>query len=344
MSSLFDHSRQVDLLVVGGGGQGAKSGNVDGSSTTNRGHGGGGGAGGAVLEYKDVWVTGDLNVAIGEGGGTVNRVYGYISVNCDGGETSVSAVNTGPFSGVYTAPGGESGGFSLQGGHAYYVSDIAPNHYPFFSAALVNERKRDYFVTGDTIICTRYNAVHTSINKFKYQMKNFVGTPLERYNYGLSIFSPPMFDYVPYGPGNQIFNLVTYDNQMQKNPGRGNYNGSTGGFGGGLFSSDPYNYSDYSVSINLANINYPGQNGSVFADGYSTNKTAHAYGAGGGGGACGDNVTGGTGFHGAGSGASATSNASSALPNTGGGGGGGHPSLVNSGNGGSGLVVISWYE
>jgi hypothetical protein len=342
MSSLFDSPRQVDLLVVGGGGQGAISGNV-GGNTTYQGHGGGGGAGGAVLEYKDVWVTGDLNVAIGEGGGTVNRATSFIyAPNNDGGETSVSAVNTGPFSGVYTAPGGESGGFSAQGGYAYILSTTAPlGNF----ARLVNERLRIDGEGSALLAPTRYNRVHTSINKFKYQMKNFVGTPLERYNYGLSIFTQPLFYYTTYGNATIPFNILSYTNQMQKNPGRGNYNGSTGGFGGGLFSTDFADYQfDFNASVNYAHVNYPGQDGSKFADGYSTNKTAHAYGAGGGGGACGDNVAGGRGSHGAGSGASATSNASSALPNTGGGGGGGHPSLAGSGSGGSGVVVISWNE
>lgn len=362
MSMLFTRPTKVDMLLVGGGGSGGATippiynqylaSGYNGSYIPYQGMGGGGGAGGSVVEYKDVWLTSDVIVTVGAGGAP--GANGYINVNMghDGGETSIISTVPGPFSGAYTAPGGESGGLSAntvdftKGSTTLAVIIVSP------SPTVIAENRLDAGRFMGSVSLTRYNRIHTSINAYRYAMKNFVGTDDERVTNALSIVSQPIYFLDPYsveGPAYTTYSdtqppagAVKYDDywcQMAKNPGRGNYNGSTGGFGGGMFATGLGQ--DQTTCYNSNKVEYNGQDGYGYADGYSTNKSVHPYGGGGGGGAVGVSSLGGQGINGAGNGASYNILATSAVSNTGGGGGGAHPQR-NPGSGGSGLVVISW--
>lgn len=203
-----------------------------------------------------------------------------------------------------------------------------------------NSSYSDYYVTP-------LNRTHSVIRDYKQVIEDTIrlSSPDQLVAALTSIvqsISPSLY-YNYYDPnpgsyyGERVGYFQRYDKRLVKNPGRGQYGGSTGGAGGGLVSDVNDNYYS-SDSTGMA-----GSAGGVFADGTSTTKYLQPYGSGGGGGSRGTNAAGGVGQYGAGNGASSVSPATAALVNTGGGGGGSSGYQLPSA-GGSGVVIISWDE
>jgi hypothetical protein len=346
MATLFSQPTKVDLLMVGGGGGGA---NLVRNSSNSTCYGGGGGAGGGVVEYSNVWVTGDLVVTVGAGG----------AANTPGGATSVVCAVPGPFSGVYTSPGGENGGRGPDGmGQSRLFKcdlPLAPNGV-FIGADVLDP----------TIVITLspYNEVQSSPAAF-LDAASRLTTAADRATYANLHLSPPLYFATTEGsdpfpasragapillyPGNTppANFFEPYDIRMSKNPGRGVSGGSTGGAGGGVLPVGKYTTNDSVNTGDTVNTNTPspasGYPGSSFGDGLYSTRTAHPYGGGGGGGSVSSPAAGGPASNGGGGGASSTNAAFAGAANTGGGGGGASTQFTAA-SGGSGLVIMTWTE
>lgn len=329
MSTLFPIPTKVSLLIVGGGGGGANRYNGNGA-------GGGGGAGGSVVEYKDVWVTSDLVITIGAGG----------AASTPGQSSSVVCSVPGPFSGIYTAPGGENGGRGpdqMSQSHLYQYPKVQ------ISTGVYAPVNGTGIYTGSDGLDPRIVVTISPYNENQASPASLLAAipriraASDRFSIANLRMSSPLFFATTDGstpfptnlagaPGGLGFAL--YDYRMSGNPGRGVSGGSTGGAGNAL----GYGESAYTDTSFVT----PGLNGGKLQDGFPVG-TAHPYGSGGGGGATGSPAAGGLGSYGGGNGASSSSPATVGMVNTGGGGGGASTQYFAA-SGGSGLVVMTWSE
>lgn len=321
--TLFSQPTKVDVLAVGGGGGGGNSSVSLGTTTSDGQFGGGGGAGGAVIERASWWVNGNLTVTVGNGGAVVTA-GGATTLSCD--------ASLGVDSDAIIAPGGECGGVpSYLGGRTVYT------YYPvLFGPSATVDLTNPVFAK---FRITRLNQSHVPLFGLPGPVQTY---PLYTYTDDLN---PGDARAEPFGTNGILSPFYRYNKRASRNPGRGTYGGSTGGFGGGLVQL----LDDAVLGVPPWDPAVPsaGLAGGVFGDGASgaapTTQFPQPFGCGGGGGAKGNNAAGGAGSYGAGNGASSNGTATAGAPNTGG-GGGGASAYQAAAAGGSGLVIISWDE
>jgi hypothetical protein len=336
MATLFPQPTQVDVVVIGGGGGGANI--VPDPANGNTVYGAGGGAGGSVVEYKDIWVTNDLVVTVGAGG----------AANIPGGRSSVVCSVPGPFSGIYTAPGGENGGRGPDGMSQSSLYRWNMGTDPYGNPIALGVDNASLLDPNIAVVPSPYNAMQDSPATLldgvsRLQIAN------DRQQLAFNLMSQPLFFSTTDGTNPVTGSATTnpsptevYNVRMSRNPGRGVSGGSTGGAGGGLIrlstttttGAEPY-------PVPSVAAGYPGNQ---FGDGFYTTTAPYAYGGGGGGGSVGSPAAGGIAYSGGGKGASSSAAASAGAVNTGGGGGGGSQYFPSAASGGSGLVILTWTE